>query len=312
MNDRQSASQAPLPRDGDFARLAGTRSVVASARRASGLAEERLVLRARGVPHAVIQDRGRRLLVVPVREALRAQEELEAYARENVQRGEVRPPARAVTRGFSGAIGYASLLVACHLRFGPEREAGLVDGARVADGEYFRIVTALTLHADAGHLASNVVFGALFGLLAAQQVGNGVAWLAILGAGALGNAINVALRAEAHRALGASTAVFAALGLLVALALRWRRHQDTPGRLRRWAPLFAGLGLLGWLGTAGERTDIPAHLHGLLAGILVGLPLRGLTGDSPARPAIQLACAVAAVTIIAGCWVLALRAQALA
>ena len=47
----------------------------------------------------------------------------------------------------------------------------------VVRGEWWRAFTALTLHADAGHLMANLLFGVLFAYPAAQLVGVGVAWL---------------------------------------------------------------------------------------------------------------------------------------
>jgi len=49
------------------------------------------------------------------------------------------------------------------------------------------VVTALTLHVDSGHLITNLGFGMLFGYLAGQLLGPGIAWASILAAGALGN-----------------------------------------------------------------------------------------------------------------------------
>jgi membrane associated rhomboid family serine protease len=69
--------------------------------------------------------------------------------------------------------------------------------------------------------------------------------------------------------VGASTAVFTALGLMSAYAWRERLalRQRWPARL---APLFAGLTLLGWLGSSGEGTDVIAHVLGFGVGALLG------------------------------------------
>src|SRR4029453_17518927 len=76
---------------------------------------------------------------------------------------------------------------------------------------------------------------------------------------------------ERHSTIGASTAVFGALGMLVAWELvdRWR----TP-RSRGWwqlvVPLGGGLALLAYLGAGDERggrVDYMAHLWGFIAGL---------------------------------------------
>jgi rhomboid protease GluP len=75
-----------------------------------------------------------------------------------------------------------------------------------------------------------------------------------------------------HAAIGASTAVFAALGILSGHAwsarpVRWR------GGIRRWAPIGAGLMLLAFLGFGGERTDVGAHVLGFAIGAASGFLL---------------------------------------
>jgi rhomboid protease GluP len=169
------------------------------------------------------------------------------------------------------------------LAFGFDWEAlGRNEVAAVRDGQWWRAVTALTLHADVPHLVGNLVFGAGFGFLVGQLLGNGLGWLAILTAGSLGNLAGAWIRPLHQSSLGASTAVFAAIGVLVAAALRLAGRADR-GRLQRWAPLPLGLALLGYLGTAGERTDLLAHVLGLLTGIILGLPLTRPERPRPGR-----------------------------
>ena len=77
------------------------------------------------------------------------------------------------------------------------------------------------------------------------------------------NVLNAWAQGAAHRSIGASTAVFAALGMLAAYTWRQGFLRDTPWRARI-APIVAGLGLLAFTGTAGENTDLgraPVRLH---------------------------------------------------
>jgi membrane associated rhomboid family serine protease len=162
-------------------------------------------------------------------------------------------------------------------------------------------VTALTLHLDAGHITANLVFGAVFGFLAGQALGGGVAWLAIVVAGGLGNFINAFVQAPTHSSIGASTAVFAALGVIVSHALHhWRAVREKP--LRRWSPLIGGVLLLAYTGSGGERTDIVAHLTGFMAGLVIGwagsrLPRRWL-----ANIIVQKWAGVATIALIVAAW----------
>ena len=82
--------------------------------------------------------------------------------------------------------------------------------------------------------------------------------------------MNALLQAAEHRAVGASTAVFAALGLLSAYV--WRRgYLRTLSWPRRLAPVVAGIALLAYTGTGDENTDVVAHLTGFACGFALGL-----------------------------------------
>ena len=86
-----------------------------------------------------------------------------------------------------------------------------------------------------------------------------------------------------YRSLGASTAIFAGLGLLTGRAIRVLRR---PGRPHPWramfAPLAAGITLLALFGAGGLQTDVGAHLMGFAAGLVLGFAA-GL--PSPGRAA---------------------------
>jgi len=185
--------------------------------------------------------------------------------------------------------------------------AGQMQAGRVLQGELWRVVTALTLHADGTHLVSNLAFGAIFGLLAGRILGGGLAWLVIVLAGALGNAMNAIVQGDAHTSIGASTSVFAALGVLVSHALIPRT--STPqSRLRRFSPLVGGVVLLAMMGLEGERTDVSAHVTGFLAGLVLGglgcrLPTRWLAGT-----VVQWTSGLAAIIVILTAWGVAIAA----
>jgi membrane associated rhomboid family serine protease len=149
-------------------------------------------------------------------------------------------------------------------------ERGVLDAARVQAGQWWRAWTALTLHWDAAHLVANLGAGVWFGTLAARQLGGGCAWLLIVTGAALANLFDAHFGPPSYRSAGASTAVFAALGLMSAHSWRTRLHLPQQWA-RRWAPLIAGIVLLGWFGTAGEGTDVVAHALGFTMGALFGV-----------------------------------------
>ncbi len=142
------------------------------------------------------------------------------------------------------------------------------------DGDWWRPFTALFLHADRIHLLSNVASGVLFGSWVCRSLGPWVGWALILTAGTLGNALNAASRIDSSFAsLGASTAVFGALGLLTGVAI-YQVTRDRPGpRIFRYlVPLGGGLVLLSWLGVGSDpHIDVTGHVCGFAAGVLLGV-----------------------------------------
>lgn len=144
----------------------------------------------------------------------------------------------------------------------------------VNDGEWYRAFTALFLHGDMPHLLSNAAFGSIFGILVANSLGPLKGWGLIMLSGFLGNLLNVFLRyPDPYLGLGASTAVFGALGLLIGsgLSVAWRERSFRKG-LRAFTPLLAGLIIFSMTGLGGPGIDNLAHLTGMFAGIFLGFP----------------------------------------
>lgn len=286
-----------------------TRAVVARARDGGEIGELALVLRSVGIPHQRRRLRGEHLLLVPAGDALRAEQHFAAYRSENLAQPE---PAVSLPR-LSGrapwiALGWVALLGVFfqvqESRGDDWTAAGRNDAVAVRAGEWWRSVTALSLHADAGHLAGNAGLGALLLALIAPTFGAGGALAATLFAGSVGNLLNAVLRPE-HRSLGASTAVFAALGLLVAVS--WAHARTSQRRwLRRTAPLAMGAALLGMFGTGGERTDIAAHLLGMLVGLGLGVALVPHAERLRRRVGLQWLLGLGSVALLLVSWKLAL------
>jgi membrane associated rhomboid family serine protease len=274
--------------------------------------EARLVLTAVDVDFRIHFEDGHWCLYVPRGLGAEATAHLERYRAENVDARPSLPIERPpVDSGFAGAVAYVFAIwlvptLEAWASFGARlRDVGPLDAALVRTGEWWRTVTALTLHADIGHLIGNSVFGAVLGVLVARRLGSGVGWLAIVVAAALGNALDAIVQRDGFVSLGASTAAFAALGIAATAGVRadasrgdWRRHL---------APIAGAIGLLAFTGLEGERTDIVAHVCGFLVGIAVG----ALCARIPPRwlgPAAQRRAGLAAIAVALGCWTIALRA----
>jgi rhomboid protease GluP len=285
--------------------------------------EHALVLAAVGIACTMHPLDGVVTLLVSPSQALRARQQLVQYARENrAHAAEERqakdankPQSRRLIDGLPSAAGCAGALVLLHAWsrqgafFQDWLPAGAAQARLILSGEWWRTITALGLHADLSHLASNVVFGTVFGLLVAQMFGSGLGWLAILVAGAAGNALNALIQPGGHTAIGASTAVFAAVGILSGVMWRRKRYRRARG-LRRWTPLAGGVMLLVYLGLGGERTDVGSHVAGFAMGVLGGVMLAQVSDRLPQSACAQRVLGATAALLFATAWAFALRAYA--
>ena len=139
---------------------------------------------------------------------------------------------------------------------------------------------------------------------APRRVGPGFALAAFVLSGAFGNLANAVYYRAAHDSIGASTSVFGLVGFLAGLEA-WRRSRlDLPWR-GAWVALGGAVGLLAMLGAGGPKVDFGAHLFGLLAGGILGIPI-GFALPRPPRPLVQWILGGTAVMAVLYCWGLAL------
>lgn len=145
---------------------------------------------------------------------------------------------------------------------------GCMHNAGFLAGQWWRPVTAVMLHADAGHLASNMGTGFVLVGLAMARYGPGWGLLGAYLAGVAGNLMGLACYPAIHRSLGASGMVMGALGMVCIQSLALRR--DYP-----WASRFfctavtSGVFLFLLLGLNPD-SDVVAHLGGFLGGLVAG------------------------------------------
>ncbi len=284
--------------------------VVFESRNRQSCADRALVLTSLEIPHQVIDDGASCALIVPAAYSARANAEIQLYDSENPP--VIRKPTKRIEYqdAVPGLVAYGLVvcLVAGMAGYSFFQSnwftAGRVDGELIRQGEVWRLFTALTLHSGVKHLLSNLVFGVFFGIFAGRLLGSGVAWLAIVLAAASGNALNTLLLDSAHRSIGASTAVFAALGLVAGYV--WHGKLMSQDRWsNRYGPIVGGLALLMYTGTGGPNTDIGAHLFGFVAGFAAGLVLIRL-GTIPKDTRTQLIAGAVAFGLIFFSWAIAL------
>ena len=252
------------------------------------------------------------ILLVDPSDAMLAVAQLHQYRLENVPAPRPPPAPRLHSNAWVGAAVYVVVLIGVALAISnglwrPDAfDLGALDGERVQSGQWWRLWTALTLHLNADHLFANLGGGVWFGYLAARQLGSGTAWLLIVTGAALANGVDAQWAPPMYRSVGASTAVFTALGLMAAHSwkLRFPLRQSWA---RRWAPLVAGTVLLGWLGTAGEGTDIVAHLLGFLVGCALGAAAGFASVERALSRVPQWLSGLLALASVAAAWSCALR-----
>ena len=263
------------------------------------------MLASAGIPHRLDPTGEGLTLSVPEEEAGRAREALDALDAE--ERAHARPPV-APDRPVPWVLGIAVglLLLEGFVITGPpaggsrwfERGAAI---AGLMRAEPWRSVTALTLHLDVAHVAGNALATAVLLPAVAQRLGAGAGLLLVVLAGAAGNVLAAMTHAPDHSAVGASTATFAAIGMLGTLRL----FSGPAGEHTRWKWTVpaASLLLLVLLG-AGRGADVLAHVMGFGSGAVFGLV--GAVSRQPLGPALQWTLGTVTAAIIAACWLRAL------
>ena len=184
------------------------------------------------------------------------------------------------------------------------QSGGLMDGPAVAHGQWWRIYTAMWLHADLAHLATNATLGLVLLGLAMGRYGTGVGLLGAYVAGAGGNLVAGMIALQPYRSLGASGMVMGSLGLLAVQSFSlWR---ETPHALKYMLSGICGGVMLFVLLALTPGTDVVAHAGGFASGLLLGA-LLSLVPQTAHRPGTNLMCGLLFTVLVILPWWLALR-----
>ncbi len=294
-----------------------------------------LVLEAMAIPHRVVPTESGFLVMVPAQMVAPAIAALDAQDREAAESPlarEAAPPDQGPSYvGVAMGITLVAFFVVTGARSGRDAFGWFDRGAAVAEAivrrhEIWRVVTAMTLHADAMHVAGNVVATLVFVTALARWLGGGLALAATLFCGAAANLLTAYIYRSGHSVVGASTATFAALGVLGGLQFMRRFRMPAIGRMRRALLGIAGvLGIFAMLGVGSDlvtdatgpidvigparqtlagHTDVVGHATGLGFGVAVGV-LASLLFKQPVRLFGQAIALLATVVTLAGAWLLA-------
>ncbi|MEA2011645.1 MAG: rhomboid family intramembrane serine protease [Verrucomicrobiota bacterium] len=213
---------------------------------------------------------------------------------------------------FSWSAYYICLcMIAFHVITGPANGnsqwiiAGRMSAQAVMDGQLWRTVTALTLHADFVHVCSNSLFLIIFSSYLCSFIKPGITWLFLLFTGIFGNYLSVFFYSEPHYAVGSSTLVFGALGMLGMIRLLERRTSEKQlNRKQYFIPMIAALALLCLNGT-GINADIAAHFSGFFSGMILGFPFFSLKKYAE-NILLQTVCAFSTFFVLFSAWFIAL------
>jgi len=266
-----------------------------------------LVLTASGIHSVAEQAAGGWKILIRAEDYGAAISEISTYWKEN-------PPNSAITTGFgdesedgwhaglvsAGILALFYMVVDMHPSASEIFSLYRASAGDMVGGDLYRGVTALMLHSDLRHLFGNMVGLGVFASAVFSLSGTGVGGLMILVTGVVGNLINAWFYGRLHYSVGASTAVFGAVGILVAIQAVIRLRNSGQGR-SPLIPLGGGLALLGFLGAGGPGVDLMAHFFGFAVGLAVGVGYTLLNARQPGQR-IQRLCLALTVGLVAAGW----------
>lgn len=245
-------------------------------------------------PHALLLDVPASHVELAVQ--VLAQQHVEDLERISAETPLLRAPPLPLQPAFAVGVGLAALTLVSFLLMqgGAWSRMGAWLPEAVLAGQWWRMVTAATLHADWPHAASNAGFLWVVGWAAAERLGSGVTllvWLltAVAGFGA-------SFWSDAQMSVGASGGLFGLLGAAAAHAVKTGRDRRAQG-VRRLRGLLGALCLLALLAVS-ERANVHAHFGGFVAGIVLGT----LLPRSALAPWVQGSLAVATTVTVLVAW----------
>ncbi len=183
-------------------------------------------------------------------------------------------------------------------------DRGGADAHLILQGEWWRCLTATTLHADHEHLLGNMLSGFFILNLLQRRCGPGTSMLLLTLAAGITNFLVALISRQSHFSIGFSTVVFAGLGLLAGIETLHLPRMPRVG-LRRFTPLAAAFCLAVLVGV-GQGADIKAHFIGFGLGILLA-PIVPRVESRLGKPFWQITGVAVVYALYAAAWSLAQR-----
>lgn len=139
----------------------------------------------------------------------------------------------------------------------------------LGNGEYGRILWAMFLHVDRGHLFNNMLILFFLGAMIEKEIGH-IKYAALYFlSGIGGNLLSLyskMMTGEIAGSVGASGAVFGLDGVLLAMVLFWKKELPNVTPVRVAFMIILSL----YSGFTGANIDNAAHLGGLIVGFVGG------------------------------------------
>ena len=140
------------------------------------------------------------------------------------------------------------------------------------DGQYWRLLTSVFLHAGLSHLGSNLLVQILMGNIVERNLGHVRYLILFLLSGIGGNIVSVlydnALGVNTY-SVGASGAVFGVMGVLLLLIAKGRKKLRSGSSMLPRAAFAVFYAV--YSGFKNPYTDNAAHIGGLATGVLLGI-----------------------------------------
>ena len=254
------------------------------------------------------------VLDVPASEAERIATEIGEVLLEDLQRAALNEPTVAA-RGplllqpaFASGVVLASLMLVFYWFAGGSHSGstfqtmGRMVPSLIAEGDWWRLVTAGFLHGDLKHVTGNALFLVVFGWAASERLGSGTMLLSFVLTSAFGMGWS-AWWEPGISSVGASAGVFGLLGLSAGDGVAKTYS------VAAWKPRIKAFGapvMLLAFTAFNPESNVRAHVAGFVAGLALGWVFRQLSRRSDAMQVLK-AC-VALVTVVIA-WYSALGAM---
>jgi len=164
-------------------------------------------------------------------------------------------------------------------------DMGAMQPIAVADGQFWRLFTAMFLHVGLLHIALNAYFFWLFGRMVEASFGKTWMVLIYVVAGFLASVASYAFGPVTTLAVGASGAISGVFGAFIAYNYRRRQHAMNAANLRMALTVIV---LNAVIALGYSSIDWRAHVGGLVAGFALGY-LADSSGPARQRAVVRFA-----------------------